>query len=67
MRCNQSQLWIAVCDLCYCPGSDTWYDAGEIAVARAVLPCAVWNGMAVIVNGEQRPGKRSNQVWGAKM
>lgn len=53
--------------LCYCPGSDTWYDAGEIAVARAVLPCAVWNGMAVIVNGEQRPGKRSNQVWGAKI
>lgn len=53
--------------LCYTPGSDTWADAGEMAVARAVLPCAEWNGLAVIVNGEQRPGKRSNQVWGAKM
>ena len=53
--------------LCYCPATDTWSDSGEIAVARAVLPCAEWNGLAVIVNGEQRPGKRSNQVWGAKL
>ena len=53
--------------LCYCPASDSWSDSGEIAVARAVLPCAEWNGLAVIVNGEQRPGKRSNQVWGAKL
>ncbi len=53
--------------LCYNPADNTWADAGEIAVARAVLPCAVWNGLAVIVNGEQRPGKRSNEVWGAKM
>ncbi len=53
--------------LCYCPAADSWSDSGEIAVARAVLPCAEWNGLAVIVNGEQRPGKRSNQVWGAKL
>ncbi len=53
--------------LCYNPATNEWADAGEIAAARAVLPCAVWNGLAVIVNGEQRPGKRSNQVWGAKM
>ncbi len=53
--------------LCYNPADNTWADAGEIAVARAVLPCAVWNGLAVIVNGEQRPGKRSNEVWGAKL
>lgn len=53
--------------LSYCPATDTWSDSGEIAVARAVLPCAEWNGLAVIVNGEQRPGKRSNQVWGAKL
>ena len=69
--------FILITDATYCdspspPGyehiTDLYYDdAGEIAVARAVLPCAVWNGMAVIVNGEQRPGKRSNQVWGAKI
>lgn len=51
--------------LCYTPATNEWAEAGEIAAARAVLPCAVWNGLAVIVNGEQRPGKRSNQVWGA--
>ncbi len=51
--------------LCYCPTCNEWADAGEVAVARAVLPCAEWNGLAVIVNGEQRPGKRSNEVWGA--
>lgn len=53
--------------LAYCPANDTWMEAGEIAVARAVLPCAEWNGLAVIVNGEQRPGKRSNEVWGAQI
>lgn len=53
--------------LCYCLKCGEWKDAGEMAVARAVLPCAEWNGLAVIINGEQRPGKRSNQVWGAKL
>ena len=53
--------------LCYNPATNTWADAGTIAAARAVLPCVFWRGMAVIVNGEQRPGKRSNQVWGARM
>ncbi len=51
--------------LCYHPASDSWEDAGRIAAARAVLPCAEWEGLAVIVNGEQRPGKRSNEVWAA--
>ncbi len=49
--------------LCYNPAADRWEEAGEVAAARAVLPCAEWGGRAVIVNGEQSPGKRSNQVW----
>lgn len=49
--------------LCYTPASDAWEEAGPVAAARAVLPCTVWNNMAIIVNGEQRPGKRSNEVW----
>lgn len=49
--------------LCYEPAGDVWAEAGEVAAARAVLPCAMWHGKAVIVNGEQRPGKRSNEVW----
>lgn len=52
--------------LCFIPASNEWADAGSIAAPRAVLPCAEWNGLFVIVNGEQRPGKRSNQVWGVK-
>ena len=49
--------------LCYTPEADAWEEGGEVAAPRAVLPCAMWNGKAVIVNGEQRPGKRSNEVW----
>lgn len=50
--------------LCYDAAADAWAEAGEVAAARAVLPCAMWGEKAVIVNGEQRPGKRSNEVWG---
>jgi N-acetylneuraminic acid mutarotase len=53
--------------LCYDAVSQTWHDSGEIAAPRAVLPCATWNGQAVIVNGERRPGKRSNEVWAATL
>lgn len=49
--------------LCYDPMADAWAEAGAVAAPRAVLPCAMWNSKAVIVNGEQRPGKRSNEVW----
>lgn len=50
--------------LSYDPAANAWAEAGAVAAPRAVLPCAMWNGKAVIVNGEQRPGKRSNEVWG---
>ncbi len=53
--------------LVYTPAADSWHPGGSIGAARAVLPCAEWNGMAVIVNGEQRPGKRSNQIWAASL
>ncbi len=49
--------------LSYSIAQDRWSDAGEIPAPRAVLPCTTWQGMAIIVNGELRPGKRSNQVW----
>ncbi len=51
--------------LSYCSMNNTWKEEGPIPAARAVLPCAMWNGKAVIFNGEQRPGKRSNEVWAA--
>ena len=53
--------------LCYAPAADAWVEAGPVAAARAVLPCVVWGGAAVIVNGEQRPGKRSNEVWSIRL
>lgn len=53
--------------LSYEPAADAWAEAGEVAAARAVLPCAMWNDKAVIVNGEQRPGKRSNEVWSIRL
>lgn len=53
--------------LCYSPADDAWAEAGPVAAARAVLPCAVWGEAAIIVNGEQRPGKRSNEVWSIRL
>lgn len=41
----------------------SWTDLGPIPAPRAVLPCCNWKGKAIIVNGELRPGKRSNEVW----
>ncbi len=49
--------------LSYSPMSNAWREEGPIPAARAVLPCAMWGGKAVIFNGEQRPGKRSSEVW----
>jgi len=51
--------------LSYSPTENKWKEEGEIAAPRAVLPCVIWEGKAVIINGELRPGKRSNQVWAA--
>lgn len=51
----------------YCPRSDTWEEIGAIPAPRAVLPCAVWQEKAFIFNGEQRPGKRSNEIWSVKL
>ena len=51
--------------LSYCPSCNEWKEEGPIPAPRAVLPCAMWNGRAVMFNGEQRPGKRSNEVWEA--
>lgn len=50
--------------LIYAVADNAWRSGGKVGAARAVLPCALWRGMAVIVNGEQKPGKRSNQIWG---
>lgn len=53
--------------LIYGIAENAWQSGGKVGAARAVLPCAVWREMAVIVNGEQKPGKRSSQVWGVAL
>ncbi len=53
--------------LVYDIAENAWRSGGPVGAARAVLPCALWRETAVIVNGEQRPGKRSNQVWAAPL
>lgn len=47
--------------------SGEWQEGEAVPVARAVLPCCLWEGKAIIVNGEQRPGKRSNEVWSVEL
>lgn len=52
--------------LAYHIPTNKWEAAGEIAAPRAVLPCVPYGCASVIINGELRPGKRSNQVWKIK-
>lgn len=49
--------------LAYDIREDRWEEGDIPEVGRAVLPCVLRGSEAIIVNGEQKPGKRSNQVW----
>ncbi len=53
--------------LCFDTVNGIWHDAGSIGAPRAVLPCCEWGGAYVAVNGELKPGRRSNQVWSIKV
>lgn len=50
--------------LCLNTADLSWHDGGPIEAPRAVLPCCPWQGRFIAVNGELKPGRRSNQVWG---
>ena len=47
----------------YDVATDSWSTTGALPAGRAVLPCVQWRQAIVIINGEQRPGVRSPQVW----
>lgn len=49
--------------LAYDPSADTWTNFGPSPISRAVSPTATWNQATQIVNGEQRPGVRSPEIW----
>jgi N-acetylneuraminic acid mutarotase len=51
----------------YDPRTDTWTNLGDSPLSRATAPVVMWRDMAVIPNGEARPGYRTPQVWGLEM
>ena len=49
--------------LAYDIARDIWKLAGEMPAPRVTVPTAQWLGRWLIVNGEQKPGVRSPEVW----
>ena len=50
--------------LAYDPRANKWTSLGDSPLSRATVPVAEWQNMAVIPNGEARPGYRTPEVWG---
>jgi N-acetylneuraminate epimerase len=53
--------------LAYDPATDAWSHLGDSPLSRATVPTVEWNDLAVIPNGEVRPGRRTPEVWGLKL
>jgi hypothetical protein len=49
--------------LAYDPRADKWTRLNNSPLSRATVPVVSWRGMAVIPNGEARPGYRTPEVW----
>ena len=50
--------------LAYDPRADKWTRLGNSAgLSRATVPMVSWHDLAVIPNGEARPGVRTPEVW----
>jgi N-acetylneuraminic acid mutarotase len=49
--------------LAYDPHRDKWRGLGDSLLSRACAPVVSWQGRAVILNGEARPGRRTPEVW----
>jgi len=47
----------------YHPPTNRWRDAGQTPAPRVTLPVVMWQGRAIFISGEQRPGVRSPEVW----
>lgn len=47
----------------YNPRRKEWSSWGETPLSRATVPLVLWQGRAVIPNGEARPGVRTPEVW----
>jgi N-acetylneuraminic acid mutarotase len=53
--------------LAYDIHSDQWTRLGNAPFSRATAPVIQWNKMAVIPNGEPRPGRRTPEVWALQL
>lgn len=53
--------------LAYDVKADAWERIEDTTISRATAPTVEWNGMAVILNGEAKPGVRTPEVWGLKL
>jgi N-acetylneuraminic acid mutarotase len=53
--------------LAYDPSTDRWSRLADSPLSRATAPVIEWNGMAVIPNGETKPGYRTPEVWALKL
>lgn len=49
--------------LAYEPATDTWSNLGPSPLSRATVPAVEWRGDSVIPNGEEKPGRRTPEVW----
>jgi N-acetylneuraminic acid mutarotase len=49
--------------LAYDPAANKWTRLEASPLSRATAPVVLWNGSAVIVSGEARPGRRTPEVW----
>jgi N-acetylneuraminic acid mutarotase len=52
--------------LAYKLSTDQWSHLADSPLSRATAPVVEWNGMAVIPNGESKPGSRTLDVWALK-
>lgn len=52
--------------LAFDPASDTWATLENPPLSRATAPVVEWNGWAVVLNGETRPGERTTEVWASE-
>ena len=52
--------------LAYELSSDRWSRPADSPFSCATAPTVEWNGMAVIPNGEPKPGTRTAEVWALK-
>jgi N-acetylneuraminic acid mutarotase len=53
--------------LAYEPATDRWGRLADSPLSCATAPIVKWNGMAVIPNGETKPGYRTPEVWAMKL